>query len=171
MNDELQREHQRRRDEDDGDLVAGERERADLEIFDGEDLGERARRRAEEDLAGILQQQRHADGGDEDVERGRAAQRPIGELLNRHAEQRAADHRGQQHGEAAPHRVLRHEFAGIVADERPDHEHVRVREIDEAQDTVDHRVAERDERVDGAEGEAVDQLLEEFGQVKVRVES
>jgi hypothetical protein len=39
-----------------------------------------------------------------------------------------------------------------------------VREIDEAQDAVNHRVTERDERVDGPEGDAVEELLEEFGQ-------
>jgi hypothetical protein len=33
-------------------------------------------------------------------------------------------------------------------------------EIDEPQDAIDHRVADRDERVNRAEREAVDELLE-----------
>ena len=37
-----------------------------------------------------------------------------------------------------------------------------MREVDEAQDAIDHRVAERDERVDRTQRKAVDQLLEEF---------
>ena len=44
---------------------------------------------------------------------------------------------------------------------RPEHQHVAVREIDETQDAINHRIAEGDERVYGAEREAVDQLLEE----------
>ena len=36
-----------------------------------------------------------------------------------------------------------------VADERADHVDVAVREVQELQDPVDHRVAERDQRVDG----------------------
>ena len=49
----------------------------------------------------------------------------------------------------------------VVAGERAEHVDVAVREVDEAQHAVHHRVAERDEGVDGAEREAVDELLEE----------
>src|ERR1019366_8847178 len=45
--------------------------------------------------------------------------------------------------------------AHVVADERSHHEHVRVREINEPKDAVDHRVAERDQGVDGPEREPV----------------
>ena len=48
---------------------------------------------------------------------------------------------------------------GIVADEGADHEDVAVGEIDEAQDAIDHRVAQRDERVDRAERKSIDELL------------
>ena len=51
---------------------------------------------------------------------------------------------------------------GEVPDEGAHHEDVRVREVDEAQDAVDHRVAERDQGVDGPQGEAVQELLEEL---------
>jgi glutamyl-tRNA reductase len=71
----------------------------------------------------------------------------------------------------APRRITRPPqmvFSGmclpeVVAEEGADHEDIRVREVNEAQHAVDHRVAERDERVDGAERQAVEELLEEFG--------
>ena len=47
------------------------------------------------------------------------------------------------------------------ADERADHEHVAVREVQELEDAVDERVAERDQRVDAAERERVDGELDE----------
>jgi hypothetical protein len=37
-----------------------------------------------------------------------------------------------------------------------------VREVDEAQDPVDHRVPDRDQRVNRADAQAVDDLLEEL---------
>ena len=49
----------------------------------------------------------------------------------------------------------------VVPGERAEHVDVAVREVDEAQHAVHHRVPERDQRVDGAEREAVDELLEE----------
>ena len=52
----------------------------------------------------------------------------------------------------------------VKSGERAEHENVAVREIDEAQDAIDHRVAERDEGENRAERQAVDELLEEFGQ-------
>ena len=56
-----------------------------------------------------------------------------------------------------------------VAGERPEHVHVAVREVDEAQHAVHHRVPERDQRVDGAERQTVDELLEEGFQL-VRID-
>ena len=52
----------------------------------------------------------------------------------------------------------------IKAGECAEHEDVAVREIDEPQNAIDHRVAERDERENGAERQTVDELLEKFGQ-------
>ena len=48
-----------------------------------------------------------------------------------------------------------------IAGEGAQHVDVAVREVDEAQHPVHHRVAERDEGVDRAERQPVDQLLEE----------
>jgi hypothetical protein len=40
---------------------------------------------------------------------------------------------------------------------RADHHHLAVGEVDQADDPVDHRVTQRDERVDAAQDQAVDQ--------------
>ena len=44
-------------------------------------------------------------------------------------------------------------------DEGADHEDVAMGEVDHADDAVDHRVADGDQAVDGAQRHAVDQLL------------
>src|SRR6185369_15563300 len=49
----------------------------------------------------------------------------------------------------------------IVAHERADHVHIAVREVDQFQYPVNHRVTERNQRVDCAQRDTVDQLLEE----------
>jgi hypothetical protein len=154
-------------DHDDDDLVGGDHEFTEREVVPRGRPREGARRRAEEDLAGIFEQQGDADGGDEDVERGGAPQGAVGQSLDGHAQHGAAEHGDEEDEEAAPDRVLRHELAQVVTDEGADHEHVRMREVDEAQDAVDHRVAERDERIDGPEGQAVQELLEKFRQKAV----
>jgi hypothetical protein len=49
----------------------------------------------------------------------------------------------------------------VKGNHRTDHHHLTVGEVDQADDAVNHRVTQSDERVDSAQGEAVDQLLEE----------
>lgn len=107
---------------------------------------------AEEDLAAVFEEEGDADGGDEDVEGGGGTERPVGKLLDGDAEGGAAEHGGEEDEEAAPDRAFRDVLTGVVADEGADHEDVGVREIDEAQDAVDHRIAERDQGVNRAEG-------------------
>ncbi len=53
------------------------------------------------------------------------------------------------------------------AGETPGDEDLAVAEIDHPEDPVDHRVAERDERVDHADGNAVDELLENDGHARL----
>jgi hypothetical protein len=62
-----------------------------------------------------------------------------------------ADHSGRsnrQHGEGA---------------ERADHQDVAVGEVDQAHDAVDHGEADRDQGVERAEHQPVEQLLEDIG--------
>ena len=67
-----------------------------------------------------------------------------------------------QHEQAAADRPVRQVLADKIPDEGPDHEDVRMGEVDEAQDAVHHRVPEGDQRVDGAKRETVQELLEEL---------
>ena len=55
-------------------------------------------------------------------------------------------------------------------DPRAEHEHVAVREVDEPQDAIDHRVAQRDERIQAADGETVQKGLDQLGHVSTRTE-
>src|SRR3712207_2999460 len=49
---------------------------------------------------------------------------------------------------------------------RSDHEDVAVREVDHADDAVDHGVAHGDQAVDHPEADPVDQLLQRIGQAR-----
>ena len=51
----------------------------------------------------------------------------------------------------------------VEREERAQRVHVAMGEVDQLDDPVDHRVAERDQGVDAAQRETVDQLLEEEG--------
>ncbi len=98
--------------------------------------------------------------------RKRAAQRPVGDALDRPAVERGQRHGDQQHQEQRQRdrgdadRQQRQE--GDQRDEGADHEHVAMGEIDHADDAVDHRVADGDQAVDRAERDAVDELLEKY---------
>ena len=50
-------------------------------------------------------------------------------------------------------------------DERADHEHLAVGEVDQLDDAVDERVADRHQRPDGAVGQAVDEVVAEAREV------
>src|SRR5690606_1324685 len=52
-----------------------------------------------------------------------------------------------------------------------DHEDFAVGEVDQLQDAVDHRVTERDEGVDAAEHESVEDLLQQYVEVEQSPES
>jgi hypothetical protein len=51
------------------------------------------------------------------------------------------------------------------AGERADHEHVAVGEVDQLDDPVDERVADGDQRPDGAVGDALDEVVAQVGEV------
>ena len=72
-----------------------------------------------------------------------------------HAERRAGDHRAEQRAVDVGAGVNHQE----QADEGADHEDFAVREIQQVQHAEDQRVADRHQRVGGAEHQAVDQLL------------
>ena len=53
---------------------------------------------------------------------------------------------------------------GEEADVGAHHVDITVSEVDELDDAVDHRIAERDQRVDAAERYAIDELLQDLMQ-------
>ena len=126
------------------------------------------RLRAEQQQRRVLQEERDADRGDQRRDPRRVTQRPVGEALDRDAEPAAPSPAASTNmitsssgtgivSADRPAEPLDHE----VADVRPDHVQVAVREVEQLQHAVDHRVAQRDQRVERAGGDAVDQLLEE----------
>ncbi|MPM22573.1 hypothetical protein SDC9_69030 [bioreactor metagenome] len=113
-----------------------------------------------------LQQDGHADRRDQRSQARTVAQPLVGHLFNREVECRshdAGDDGGdQQHHptRGTGHGFLHHADAAPTG-ERPDHEHFTVREIDQLNDAVHHRIAEGYEGVHAAENQTVDDLLQQ----------
>ena len=113
----------------------------------------------------VLKEDRHADGGDQRRQPEGAAQGPVGQPLDRPAIDAGEDHGDDQHqqqhdrdpGDAGGAK----DDEADDGDEGADHVNLAMGEIDHADDAVDHRVADRDQAVDGAERQPVDQLLKE----------
>ena len=165
--------HQREGRGDDHDPKQRHAHVADVEAVEEErPAGERegvvvALLGAEHQLHRVREEERDAERTDQRRDPRGVAERPVGEALDHDAEHRAAGHRRErdQH-QQQPGRHLRirraaQQLERAEADERPDHEHVAVGEIEELQDPVDERVAERDQGVDAAQREAVDRELDE----------
>ena len=138
-----------------------------------EHLGERQRRRRVrvEVAHRLLQRHRDTERGDQRGEPGGAAQRPVGEALHEHRDhhrdRRAPDEQERQREvplllDAGREQVGEHGQAAVGAD----HEDLTVREVDQLDDAVDHRVAQRDQADQRAEDEPVDDLRQERGQQK-----
>ena len=131
--------------------------------------------RAEQELQRVREEEGHAERADQRRDARRVTERPVGEALDRDAEHGAARHRGErdQH-EQQPERddgVGRpaEQLERAEADERADGEDVAVGEVEELEDPVDERVAERDERVHAAERETVERQLDERVHAGARV--
>ena len=122
----------------------------------------------------LLEEQGHADGRDQRGQAGRVAaaegtvRHPFhghrGEPGRGHGRDRHQDE-GDDQGQAHLRRVAGGDAEAVHGEqggEHPDHEHLGVGEVDEPQDAVDQRVAQGDQRVDGAEGQAVERLRPEL---------
>jgi hypothetical protein len=156
--------HHRHRDEDDAELDVGDGGLPYVEGHGLHRLRERQRVAAPDHQREVLQDDRDADGGDQRREARRLAQRPVRDpfhgVADRHAQRDRA--RGGQHddgdrrqarsGQQVDHAERHH---------RTDHHHLAVGEVDELDDAVDHRVAERHDGVHRAERKTVDDLLDE----------
>jgi len=128
-----------------------------------EEVREELRLRPPDEKRQGLQQEGDPDSSDQRRDPGGGPERTIGQSLDQHAEERAENHRdGEERREAqgAPRLLEAHPPADGQADEGADHVHVAVGEIDEAENAVDHRVADGDESVDGARLHSDDQVLD-----------
>ena len=124
------------------------------------------RLRADGDAHRALQHDGHAERAQHRGQPPIGAQGTIGETLDGDAEQ-ADDHEARDDGDGG----IEHRHQPAVADQPAEHEGIDVRaeheelamgEVDQPHHAIDHGVAERDEPIDGADGEREDQLLEKI---------
>ena len=95
VDDVLQQPHEDHSDDQHDDLVVGRGHAAEVDEVLLDERGEELRIGAEDELAAVLEQERHADGRDQRRDARRVAQRPVGDALVEEAEQSADDHRPQ----------------------------------------------------------------------------
>jgi hypothetical protein len=130
---------------------AGQQRGIGLEIGLPDDHGDR------------LQQEAHADGRDQRRQPRAVAQRAVGHLLDAVVQgrcQRAGDDQGDDQHQPGRQQGLQ-DADDRPAHERAHHEHLAMREVDQADDAVDHGVAQGDQGVHAAQDQAVDDLLKE----------
>ena len=163
LHEDLQRRHDNGCDDDrdhgrhvHGHAAEGHRRRAEDLIGDHT----RVRAHGRNGLREVFQQQAHGDGRDEGRHaRALAAHGPVGHQLDQNTHERA-DHNGRDH--ARPRRqthAVQQDRHGEIQRIAADHDEVAVCKVDKSDDTVNHRVAQRHERIDAAEAEPDDQLL------------
>ncbi len=175
------REHDqhRNRDQQHGELVPRVRDVADADRLGARDEG---RDRVEADAVDrerdVLDDERHADRRDQHRQPRPRPQPAVGDELDRRVHDREQRHHRderQQH----PADDHGNRIVGVEAEHGDDHgagdeagegEDVAVREVDQLQDPVDERVAERDEPVDGAVREPDQADVDELGRILEEVD-
>ncbi len=124
----------------------------------------------------VLEEEGHADGGDQGDEPGRAAQRAVGDALHGDGEEPTRQHADQQHHDQheerredleQPHGLEGEEH--LHAHEGAHHEDLGVGEVDELEHTVHHGVPERDQGVHEAQDQAVEEDLREDPDEEIEV--
>ena len=112
--------------------------------------------RAHDQLSRVLEEERHADGCDEQRDTGCAAQRGVGNLFDDHAQQRTGEDGGTDRRDRAEAQLV-HDEPGHV---RAHHDDVAMGKVQQQDDAVHHAVAQCDQCIDAAKGQAIDQLAE-----------
>ena len=167
VHDQVERPHRGERDEDHEGLRVGNAETEDLELaLQPNRIGVGANRRAVHAPERVLEEKRRSDRANERGEGAYVAEWPVADALHHQRDHAAGDHR-QPHDQNHGDDWIRVEESGTVqtvgekiGGEGPAHHHVAVGEIDEAQDAVHHRVAERDEGVDPADHQSEHEVVE-----------
>ena len=163
--DEPQGQQQQQGHAEHNDLVAVDAQSAKLGdgIYRNE-VGEFFRGGTEEQLTAVFEEQRNPDGGDEHGQFGTAPQRPVGQPFNNNADGRANRHGNSHDDESGPDGRSGHNsrdfWRKIKSGERTQHKNVAVGKVDETENSIDHRVAKRNQGENRAEGQAVDELLD-----------
>ena len=162
-NEQLQPHHQHQRHDEDRNLLVGDDRPRDLDDAPGQEGRIDERPPAAHQHHDILDHHRHAERRQHRGQARGVAQGAVGDEFHRDAEQ-ADRHKGDQPGQQGEPGMA--SDAAQDADGRDRHEgaggkHLAVGEIDQPQHPVDHRVAKRDERVDGADRQRIDDLLED----------
>jgi hypothetical protein len=173
-----QREEDGKRHEHDDELLPRVRDAVDREdVAARQDVRDRLVVDVEEADRDVLEDERHADRRDQRREPGRPAERPVRDELDRDIDEPAGEHgdgerseerrdeRGGRRADGQPERVLRDDHR--PGDHPAEHEHVTVREVDQLEDAVHERVAERDERVDRAVRQPDERDRREVGEALV----
>ena len=154
--EQIQRERADEADAGDQDIERADRAAADLDAPLRELQRHAARIGREQKLKDLIEHQPDADGGEQRRDARRALQWAQADALDRHAEQPAAEHdrkqgqgqRRSQIGDAQP------------TDIGADHVDRAMREIDEMRDAVDQRQPDREQRVDIADDQTIDGVVE-----------
>ena len=133
------------------------------------------------DKPDVLEDERHPDGGDQRRQARRTSQPAVGDRARSPVFSTDANTTATRSATAIPSTIGTGARAGAEPEPADDHaardepaerEHVAVREVDQLEDAVDERVAERHERVDRPVRQADERDVEELGRVvdEVRAE-
>ncbi|MND78935.1 hypothetical protein D3C80_706560 [compost metagenome] len=119
---------------------------------------------------GVLQEDRHADGGNQRDQTVAAAQGAVGDPFDAVAVGTGYnDGCEKSGGHQQRHAVESQHGQPGDGDERhvgANHVHLAVGEVDHSNDAVDHRIADGDQGIRAANGQAINQLLEEVIDVR-----
>ena len=129
-------------------------------------IGIGADARSEHAAKGVLDHEGRADGADQRGERGDMAERPVADALDDQRRRRADRHRQHQDAAHGQERMGVEEAGAVEGPgqeegrEGAGHGDVAVGEVDQPQNAVDHGVAERDQPIDAADGQAEHEQIE-----------
>ena len=131
---------------------------------DGKQLRKGQRVASPEDHRHLLQDDGHANGGNQRCQARRTAQGTVSDPFEEVAQQHAGRH-GRQHP-ACDAKPGRQRLAGQQGDDRqrhhrPEHDDFTVGEVDQLNDAVDHRVTERNDGIQATQRQSVDELLQQ----------
>ena len=157
-----------------GDLDA---ERREQRVLRPDQVRDALLRAAAPQDADVLQDEGEADRRDQRRQLRGRAQRPVADALDHRVQRAGAEHRDRQRDQEAEDEQPRAGALGQAdrreepgRDERADHEHLAVGEVDQLDDAVDHRVADRHQRPDGAVREAVHEVVAQAREVTLVAE-